>query len=95
MARYKCTVKRMEGELVDIDSSELVPGDIIEVISDAHLPCDLILLDGSVIVNESMLTGESIPVMKSSLPLIINDKESMEKHTLYGGTRVVQTRSER
>ena len=42
-----------------------------------------------------MLTGESIPVMKSSLPFagtdVYSDKGS-EKHTLFGGTSVVQTR---
>jgi len=32
------------------------------------MPCDLILLTGSCIVNESMLTGESIPVIKNQLP---------------------------
>ena len=32
------------------------------------MPCDLILLNGSAVVNESMLTGESIPIIKSSLP---------------------------
>ena len=77
-----------------IQSEELLPGDVIEV-SIGILPCDIILLTGSAIVNESMLTGESIPVMKISLP---NTKENYSdshstKHTLYGGTDVIQTRS--
>lgn len=91
MARYQCRVKIMErnDDSREIDSTELVPGDVIIVPERANLPCDLILLTGSAIVNESMLTGESIPVMKSSLPTIssevYSDKGS-EKHTLFGGT---------
>ena len=64
---------------------------MIEVPQGQILPCDLILLTGSAIVNEAMLTGESIPVMKSSLPVtqeIFTDKGS-EKHTLFGGTNVI------
>jgi magnesium-transporting ATPase (P-type) len=42
-----------------------------------------------------MLTGESIPVMKSSIPVVskevYSDTES-SKHTLYSGTGVIQTR---
>ena len=56
------------------------------------LPCDLILLTGSVIVNESMLTGESVPVIKNAMTdsatEVYRSKES-EKCTLYGGTKVI------
>ena len=56
------------------------------------LPCDLILLSGSVIVNESMLTGESVPVIKNfmnnSAKEVYRSKES-DKCTLYGGTKVI------
>lgn len=45
-----------------------MPGDIIEVPENRNMPCDLILLNGSAVMNESMLTGESIPVLKNSLP---------------------------
>lgn len=51
-----------------MNSRQLLPGDVIELPTGKVLPCDLILLTGSAIVNEAMLTGESIPVMKSSLP---------------------------
>jgi cation-transporting P-type ATPase 13A2 len=54
-----------------------------------------VLLTGSAIVNEAMLTGESIPVMKSSLPVISSENYSTDtcgKHTLFGGSNVIQTR---
>lgn len=94
MARYRCPVKLMEqnNSKRSVDSTDLVPGDIIEVPESMNLPCDLVLLTGSAIVNEAMLTGESIPVMKSSLPVasdeVYSDKGS-EKHTLFGGTSVI------
>lgn len=80
-----------ENELVSIDSEDLVPGDVIEIPEMCSMPCDLILLTGSCIVNESMLTGESIPVIKNSLPFTndIYDVNSDSKYTLYGGTKVI------
>ena len=72
MAQYSCPVKVMrtgnENDLLDLESTALVPGDVIEVPENISMPCDLVLLSGSCIVNESMLTGESIPVIKNSLP---------------------------
>lgn len=47
------------------NSNEIVPGDLIEVQNDWTVPCDCILLNGSAIVNESMLTSESIPIIKT------------------------------
>jgi cation-transporting P-type ATPase 13A2 len=58
------------------------------------LPVDLILMTGSALVNESMLTGESIPIIKTSIPHtdeVYSDVKST-KHTLYSGTKVIQTR---
>lgn len=55
-------------EKKEISSIDLVPGDIIEVPENDIMPCDLILLNGQAVMNESMLTGESIPILKNALP---------------------------
>jgi cation-transporting ATPase 13A2 len=98
MAHYSCPVKVMrsgnENVLTDMESTELVPGDVIEIPEMCNMPCDLVLLTGSAIVNESMLTGESIPVIKNALPFTndVYSPESDSKYTLYGGTKVIQSR---
>lgn len=81
--------------LKTVNSSELLPGDVVELPSGKVLPCDLVLLTGGAIVNEAMLTGESIPVMKSNLPYNsqeVYSETQTAKHTLYSGTTVIQTR---
>ena len=95
MAHYSCKVKVMrsgsETELIEISSDELVPGDIIEIPENCNMPCDAALLSGTCIVNESMLTGESIPVIKNSLPRTddLYNIDEDTKYTLYGGTKVI------
>ena len=65
------------------------------------MSCDAVLISGTCIVNESMLTGESVPVTKSALPhhdldaeaeAETYDPEVHKRHTLFAGTTVIQTR---
>ena len=84
-------------EIINDMSVNLVPGDVFELPDDGQaMPCDCILLSGSVIINEAMLTGESTPIIKSHLPNIIQnfDAEKDSKYFLYSGTKIVQKRSE-
>ena len=81
------------------DSSELVPGDIVNLSTSyfSTIPADLFLLSGDAIVNESMLTGESVPVSKvpmkdEDILKWRDDKAENPKCFLYGGTRVVRIR---
>ena len=104
ISRYSCPVKVyrknennevMEG--VEIDSTELVPGDVYELPEEGlSLPCDTIIISGSAIINESMLTGESTPVIKVRM-IGTNDiydttNSSYEKFILFAGTKIIQKR---
>ena len=54
-----------DGEEIDIPVEEVVPGDTILVRPGEKIPVDGEVLDGRSAVDESMLTGESIPVEKT------------------------------
>jgi len=41
-----------------------MPGDLIRVLPDTIICCDLLLVAGTAIMGEAMLTGESQPVLK-------------------------------
>ncbi|VDO49697.1 unnamed protein product [Haemonchus placei] len=77
-----------------------IPGDIFLVPPHGGImQCDAVLMNGTAIVNESMLTGESVPITKVALPAVSEDEENMRfcfekhsKHILYCGTQVLQTR---
>ena len=67
------------------------PGDVIEITERFNLPCDITLLSGSCVVNEAMLTGESIPVVKNQIPFNsdVYDIDKDSKYSLFGGTTVI------
>ncbi|XP_049658894.1 probable cation-transporting ATPase 13A4 isoform X7 [Accipiter gentilis] len=97
-----CRNKEGESCFQELESHHLVPGDML-VLKEGKtlLPCDAILISGQCIVNESMLTGESIPVTKTHLPQADNFKpwrmhcaEDYKKHVLFCGTEVIQTKAD-
>jgi H+-transporting ATPase len=53
---------RRDGEWVRVPAAELVPGDAISLALGALVPADATIVSGSVMVDQSMLTGESVPV---------------------------------
>ncbi|XP_030647267.1 probable cation-transporting ATPase 13A3 [Chanos chanos] len=100
----RVSVCRANNEIDEAMSTDLVPGDVMIIPSNGTImPCDAVLISGTCIVNESMLTGESVPVTKTNLPNPLQgDKgsegsgvyntEEHKRHTLFCGTNVIQTR---
>uniref|UniRef100_A0A8C2UV11 Polyamine-transporting ATPase 13A2 n=1 Tax=Chinchilla lanigera TaxID=34839 RepID=A0A8C2UV11_CHILA len=79
-----------------VDSSELVPGDCLVLpLEGGLMPCDAALVAGECMVNESCLTGESVPVLKTALPEGPRPycPEVHRRHTLFCGTLILQARA--
>ncbi|XP_067329962.1 polyamine-transporting ATPase 13A3-like isoform X1 [Channa argus] len=95
----RVSVCRRNTDIEEAMSTDLVPGDVIVIPANGMImPCDAVLIHGNCIVNESMLTGESVPVTKTSLPSSGEEAdrsynmEEHKRHTLFCGTHVIQTR---
>lgn len=81
-----------------IKSDQLIVGDLVSITrSEQNIPCDILLIRGSCIVDESTLTGESVPQMKEPLEDIDSSEDSRKLdvnqdklHILFGGTKVLQ-----
>jgi cation-transporting ATPase 13A3/4/5 len=84
---------RTDGAWVSKPSSDLVPGDLVLLNgSNLTLPCDLVVVEGTCICDESGLTGESMPVRKAGVPTTAGDY-SAEKdtgYTLFAGTILLE-----
>ena len=94
---YEIWVHR-SGKWEQITSDKLLPGDLVSVgrtKEDSGVACDMLLVEGTAIVNEAMLSGESTPLLKDSVQLRPGDAqiepEGLDKNAfLYGGTKVLQ-----
>ena len=90
---------RRDGNVVEIDSRELVPGDIVLLEAGDVVPADMRLIEAaSLKIEEAALTGESVPVEKDITETVeaeagIGDRVNMcyqNSNVTYGrGTGVV------
>jgi len=60
-----------DGTIMDVPLNELEEGDIVLVKPGEKVPADGIVIEGETTVNESMLTGESKPVLKEKGSAVI------------------------
>merc|ERR1712223_1248767 len=86
------------GEEVELSSKELVPGDqiLLPATGGYIVECDAVLVSGSAVANESMLTGESIPVTKVSIPdeTVKFSYDQQRQYILFQGTEIMQGKAQ-
>ena len=94
-----------DGRIVQVNSKDLVIGDAVvfnESDEDARstIVCDMVVVNGECVIDESTLTGESVPVVKPALPFrtdagLMYSINSHKTHTLFGGSSILQVRNPR
>ena len=97
-----------QGKWQQTTSDEVYPGDVVlishnkakslnpNVKKKQSVPCDLLILSGSAVVNEAILTGESQPLVKDSIANLDDIQMSLDMngehkaHILHSGTEILQ-----
>lgn len=102
ISKFACEVRVWRnGFWKQVDSTDLVPGEVFEVDpSMSVVPCDALLINGECVLNESMLTGESVPVSKvcatdETVQLLPENfaPPLLAKSLLYSGTRILKSKT--
>jgi len=76
---------RRNGEVREVDATELVPGDIVVLRGGDVVPADGRLLEATDLeADEAALTGESVPVTKSAAPAVESGALAEREHGLQG-----------
>lgn len=83
---------------VEVQTDKLLPGDLVSVArvqTETTVPADILLISGTCIVNEAMLSGESTPLLKESIQLLEAsenlDVDGAHKNAvLFSGTKILQ-----
>lgn len=85
------TVVRRDGRVQQIAADHLVPGDIVLIESGDLVPADLRLIEASKLqLDESALTGESVPVAKNTEPADPSQSLAEQGNRAFKGTAVTR-----
>lgn len=85
------TLVRREGKIQRVDARDLVPGDIVILDAGDVITADLRLLQASNLQSdESILTGESLPVAKDTSPLPTGTDVPERRNMVFKGTAITQ-----
>ncbi len=94
MVTTEASVRR-DGRKDRIAAEELVPGDVVLLQSGDKVPADLrLFFNKSLQVDESALTGESVPVQKRTDPVALNSLLAERTNLAYAGTLVTYGQAE-
>jgi magnesium-transporting ATPase (P-type) len=93
LVRTRARVHR-GGRTLDVDGEDLVPGDLLLVESGARVSADIRILEARGLrVDESVLTGESVPVEKDHAPVLSIATPLAERHNMaFAGSLVASGR---
>lgn len=100
------TEELLPGDLVSIGTyfpfvysliANMICSRLVRGQNETTVPADILLIAGTTIVNEAMLSGESTPLLKESIELLDGneklDVDSTHKNAvLFSGTKVLQAR---
>jgi Ca2+-transporting ATPase len=82
------------GEEVEIPSVELVPGDLLLLRAGEKVPADgRVLFESNLHVDESLLTGESVPIKKDVFCAVENPHYYEESNKVFAGSYVTEGRA--
>ncbi|KAG6897589.1 hypothetical protein C0992_013265 [Termitomyces sp. T32_za158] len=97
VAPYPISVHR-NGTWSIIQTDKLLPGDLVSIVrqqTETTVPADILLIHGTCIVNEAMLSGESTPLLKESIQ-VLDPSENLDvdgthkNAVLFSGTKILQ-----
>ncbi|KAI8362638.1 hypothetical protein BD560DRAFT_373869 [Blakeslea trispora] len=87
-----------DGKWENLSTADLLPGDVFQVAEGKTTPCDAIVLTGNIVVDESSLTGEPLPVRK--FPIRQDDFHTSydrlgtgKSSTIFSGTKISQAQA--
>jgi cation-transporting P-type ATPase 13A2 len=99
MAYYEVKMNALrDGVVTETSSIDLVPGDVVFLRDPIKIPFEGIIIEGSALINECALTGESVPVVKKADVLehyTGSEKEIDKSAYVFEGTTIIQVNSKK